>query len=84
MSIGFLAVRVDLGRVGGRKGQHVRGTVLLPPLAVQVVDECVVAEDDGELTFFQAEVGQDVVGYPFYRRCPGPQRQPRRTMSYGE
>lgn len=54
MSVRIPAVSLDLGHLGRRKGQHVRGAVLLSPLAVQILDEGVVAEDDGELTFFQA------------------------------
>lgn len=81
---GIPAVGVDLGGFGRGKGQHVRGAVLPAPLPVEPLDERVVAEDQGELTSFQAEVAQDVADYPFYRRDPGSPGQPRRTMSYGD
>lgn len=78
------AVPLDGGGLGAGEGEHVGGTVLSAPLEVQFMNERVVAQDEGELTSFQAEVSQEVVGYPFYRRDPGSPGQPRRTMSYGE
>jgi len=54
MLVGLPTVSLDPGRIGRRKGQHVRGKIFLAPLAVQILDESIVTEDDGELTFFQA------------------------------
>ena len=79
-----LSVTLHFGGLCGGKGEHVRGTVLLSPLPVQVLDEGIVTEDQRQFTFFQAEVGQDAGCYLFCRRCPRRPGQPRRTMSYGE